>query len=297
MTEQVSSSASVAQSTGAATEAKSSEQTSSQASSQKADLSSPSLSQTFKVKDGRELPLEKILNEWEAAAASTKRYQQASQLEKQVKALFEGLSKKDVQARNNFISTIGEENFRELAEQYLIEKLEFESLPEPERNYRLEKKKAEDLEKKLKEREEKDQEGQRATLQKMAAEEIDNEVSDYLKSSKIKTPRLVARALETILANQKKGAKIPFKDAWVKAEDDIKEDVKSYIRDLPIEDRKKLFTDEEWKSLRKADVEAARSNFHSNKPAQTREPTERPRKEKLTLDEWMAKKERQFGIR
>ena len=289
MTEQVSSSAPAAQSADSATE---------QNVSSESQSSSPSTptSQKYKVKDGRELSLEQILNEHEAVGASTRRYQQASALEKQVKGLFEGLSKRDVQARNNLLSAIGEENFRELAEQYLIEKLEFEALPEGERNYRLEKKRAEDLEKRLKDSEEKEKSQLRSELQQKAFQEIDTEVSEHLKSSKIKTPRLVARALETILANQKKGARIPFKDAWARAEDDIKEDVKSYFRDLPIEEKKSYFTPEEWKTLRQAEVEAARSGFHSNKPAQTQE-APRKKKEKLTLDEWMNRKEKFYDIR
>ncbi len=256
----------------------------------------PSYPDKVKVKiEGKEVevPFQRLIDDYSLQSVSTKRLQEASQLRKEVDSLIGGLSKKDRNALQQLVGVVGEDSFRELAENYLYDKIQFEQLPDSDKKRISAEKRAEQLEQALKEKESESQQAVREQLRQKAWQEIDNEVAEHLKSSKYKTPRLVARAIETILANhQTNGTRLPLKDAWTTAERDIVEDAKAYLQDLDLEDIKNILGKEKLKALRQADVETVRTRLAS-KPTTTSKSQTRPEKAK-TLDDWFTRKERRL---
>jgi hypothetical protein len=268
-------------------------------SDQEMSQESPKYPEKVRVKiEGREeeVPFERLITDYQTREVSTKRFQEASQMKKEMQNLFGRLSKKDKAAIDDIARHAGdEEAFREAVEEWLYEKIKYDNLSPVEKEYRKTKAERDEFAKKLKEKEEDEQKSLREQLRSKATEEIDKEVSEYLQSSKIKTPRLVARALETIQASLKtNGTRIPLKDAWKIAEEDTVRDVEAYVRDMDPDELKKLLGKEKLKALREADLEAVRSNLSPQRATPKDSGETRKKPKELSLDDYFKEKEKRY---
>jgi hypothetical protein len=180
--------------------------------------------------DGTEAEVEydELVRDYQLRKVSDKRLKEAAELAKRVKAEFDQVEsfRKDPWAA---LKQAGQDPYA-LAEQLLLQKMEWEGLSEAERRAQLAELKAQSLEERIGAEEKRAKEARSAQAEAQALREIDDEIGDALKSSgKKPTPRMIARITETLIAHherQLEGLRQQFGD-------EIPEEAYSRVQRLP----------------------------------------------------------------
>ncbi len=255
----------------------------------------------FKVPvDGTELEvdLEELKRGYSHARAANQRMREAAEIRKK-----EELRKK--RATSGDFSWIDEElgvpedQFLKWAEKKLLSKIEFDQLPEHEKELRTEKQRREALEKQLEDMTAKERQALQAQIESQAYEQIDDEISKALESYKgKKTPKLIRRVAEAMYASLEANQEpLPAQRALEKARKSLHEDVTEFLNVAPADEIIKMFSKEQLNSLRRHFVNEAKESHvisrQSQKPNDDA-PAKRGSK-KLTMDEWFKQREQKFG--
>jgi hypothetical protein len=205
--------------------------------------------------DGKELEvdIDELKRGYSHASAAAKRMAEAAAIRKAEQARREKAS----QGEFDFLSELGanEDAILKWAEKKLLNKLEYESLPESEKALRAEKRRAEELEKQLEDMTKREREQFEASINNRALQEVDDEIASALESYKgKKTPRLVRRIAEAMYANlEQKQTPLASQKALDIAKKSLIDDVQEYLSITP--------TDELIKSLSKDQIAAIRRHF------------------------------------
>jgi hypothetical protein len=212
----------------------------------------------FKVKiDDAELEvdLEELKRGYGHSKAANKRFQEAAAKEKQVADLLRRAQSGDLSWLKGIVP---DEKMREYAQQELLQYIEYESLPDHEKELRSERSRREQLEKSLKEREQAEQAEKEKALMSRAYQEIDQDITGVLKDlGKKPTPRLVRRIAEEMLATlETEDAKpITAKDAFARARHGITQDVQEYLQEVDAAELVKLLPKQKLDAIRQQFVE------------------------------------------
>jgi hypothetical protein len=242
---------------------------------QQAETDVAPASDKYRVKvDGEELEvdIDELRRGYQLSRASTKRFEEASKLYKQVQPLLSAREKADL---NGLLEGIPDDKKREWAEHYLSEWLKYQELDPKDRENLEYKKKLSHYEKQeqaRKEAEQKQREEQvQAQLRSKAQQEIDDELSEVLKSipKEKRSPRLVARIAEEMLAHwQSRQSKLPAKAAYERATQALKQDVTDVLGSLETEQLVQILPKEVVNKLLKfhADRVKSQSPFGNRSP-------------------------------
>lgn len=256
--------------------------------------------QTYRLKvNGKEVEktIDEILGEAQKGIAADERFQEAASLAKKYKQ-YEQLDRAMQQGNLSFvIDKLGHDKFRQFAENYLIDYLEYEQLP-PEKKEALQyKRRAEELQAKLQEQEASKKEAEVAQARSQALAEIDQEISEVLKNFNRKpTPYLVARIAEQMLASLQSrdvDPKSVTKSAYERAVKSLDNDVGEYLANMSVDDARRVLPKHLLDALRKADVEAVRAQdpMRSRQQSKTQEKASKPgQKVRMSTDEFFKQK-------
>lgn len=213
-----------------------------------------------KVKiDGQDLDVgyEDLIKGFQKASSADRRFQDAANFRKQYEPIAKTFEEIKQGKLDRMLELVPEEQFRKLAEDYLIKHIELQNLPEGDRRaLKLEKDlAAKDAELKKLQADANKEQVEQANAQ--AFKEIDEEISGAVKATgKKPTPRLIARIAEDMLANlDATGSKLNAKDALSRSIRDIHSDIAEYLPTLSAEELRKLLPKQALDALRKADVD------------------------------------------
>lgn len=251
-----------------------------------------------KVKFGgqeREVSYDELIRDYQNAKESTRRYQEAARLAQEAQSVNQALEKGDVKF---LVDKLGPQKARQMFENYLIEQMEYDELPEERKELLSERKRREELERKMKDIEERETRTRQEQLAAQAVAELDAEISDALKEAgKKANPRLALRIIEQIEANLKaKGERIPAKEALKYATKSVTEDIGAYLADLSPEEAMSILPKSLVDSLMKAKVDRVLDTRTSarSKPSQ---PMARKDDAPMTIEKKFAEMENKFKRR
>lgn len=251
-----------------------------------------------KVKFGgqeREVSYDELIRDYQNAKESTRRYQEAARLAQEAQSVNQALEKGDVKF---LVDKLGPQKARQMFENYLIEQMEYDELPEERKELLSERKRREELERKMKDIEERETRTRQEHLAAQAVAELDAEISDALKEAgKKANPRLALRIIEQIEANLKaKGERIPAKEALKYATKSVTEDIGAYLADLTPEEAMSILPKSLVDSLMKAKVDRVLDTRTSarSKPAQS---VARKDDAPMTIEKKFAEMENKFKRR
>jgi len=223
---------------------------------------------------------------FQQAAAMAKKYGQYEQFEKEIENGNLG----------TLINKIGPDRFRQFAENYLIDYLEYQSLS-PEKKEALEyRQRYEQIKAQQEAMQAEQAERAKSAYRTQALEEIDTEISEVLKTFNRKpTPYLVARIAEQMLASLQSrdvDPKTVAKSAFQRAVKSLDSDVSEYLANMSVEDARRVLPGNLLDALRKSDVELVRSQdpLRSRQTAKTADKKPSGQKVRMSTDEFFKQK-------
>ena len=247
---------------------------------------SPVEKKRYKVKvDAEELEIdeEELLKGYQTSKSSSKRFQEASALNKQVEKLLED-SRKDPRKMFEILGI----NPREFSEQLLLQELEESLLSPEEKERKAEREELESYRKHTQTQKQKEEAARIERESEQVAEEIDEQIYNALKESGLKpTARNIARMAEYMLAGlDQDDNKMDAKRAFSKVRSDTNQDLQDLFSSTPIEDLVKFLPKEMLAALRQFDIKnATKSSPHnfnkSGSKPQTDENSEKPRRRSI----------------
>ena len=213
-----------------------------------------------------EVDYDELIKAYQTGKASTKRFTEAAQKEKQVAQFLSAIKEDPFTA----LQQLGVENVDEIAERRIADRIRWEMMPEDERE-RLElKKKLQQYEQKEQSYKKQQEEAQYQLEMAQALKEVDEEIGAELKKSGTKpSPKVVARLAEIMLASLENGERMPASKAYARSQDMLRGEVVDYITSLPLEKAIEILPAEWVQQLRKHFV----SQVTDGKPFSTRTPT------------------------
>jgi hypothetical protein len=243
----------------------------------------------FKVPvDGEELEvdLDELKRGYSHSRAASKRMQEAAAIRKAEEARKERAKKGDFSWLQEY--GVPKNEVLKWAEKELIDLIEFEQLPEPEKNYRTEKQKREALEKQLEELSAKERAQVEAQIAEKAFSEIDDEIAKALESYKgKKTPRLIRRVAEAMYANLETNQEpLSSTKALDRAKASLTEDIQEFLNVTSPQEVIKLLSREQMAALRKHFVSEARESNPYSRQSDKSQPAPSKSSKKVSLDEY-----------
>lgn len=183
-----------------------------------------------------------------------------------------------------------------MAEQLLLQKLEWESMSQEQKDLEKERIRSARLEEELNKRTASEKQEKLRLAESQAGQEIDQEIGAALKSlGKRPTPRLIAETALAMLAHHEAGGKLAASDAVAMSNRNIDAAVQERLESLTVEEARKVLPAALLDGLRKADVERvmAQDPLRSRRAATS--PESKPRQAKITSsDEYFERLEKRF---
>ena len=250
----------------------------------------------YKLKvNGKEVEktIDELIRDAQKGVAADEKFQQAASLAKKYSA-YEQMEKAIQSGQiGPLIEKLGHDKFRQFAENYLIDYLEYEQLP-PEKKEALQyRRQLEAAQRQLQEIEASKREAEMSQHKAQALAEIDQEIADVLKSAgKRPTPYLVARIAEQMLASlQSREDADPrsiAKSAYSRAVKSIENDVSEYLGNLTVDDARRVLPKQLLDALRKSEVELVKSQdpMRSRQTAKTERAPRKGEKVRMSTDDF-----------
>ena len=226
----------------------------------------PTSEQKYKLKiNGQDVErsIDELIKDAQLSGAASEKFKKASEMSKKYSQYEEIAKRIEAGDVSYLVDKMGHNKFKEFAESYLIDYLEYEQLP-PEKKEALEyRRQADEYKSKLESRDREDNDREMASARAQAVQEIDTEIGDILKASgKKPTPYFVARIAENMLASIQSGSsepKLAAKKAYDKALSSIQNDVSEYLNTMSADEARKVLPKNLLDALRKLDVDNVRS--------------------------------------
>ena len=250
--------------------------------------------------DGEDLEVDydELVRGYQKAQVSDRRLREAQALQAKAKTaqdIESHLEKGDI---SWLTKKLGAEKAKDLFENFLIEQMEYDQLPQSEKRARA----LEAENKELKSAQEKEREDaqkqQHDAIVHRAYEDLDTEISEALKASGITkpTPRLALRIIDEIEARlNSKGRKIPAGEAKDAAIKSIHQDIAEYLPLIPIADLRKLLPKQVLDALRRDDVEQVLGEKQARRIRLTGEQAPAAKQTKpVTVSNWFDKMEQKL---
>ena len=217
------------------------------------------VSRKYKVKvddQESEVDEDELLRGYQNSKASSKRYQEASHMQKQLEQFIES-SRKDPRKMFEVLGI----NPRDFSEQLLLQELEESLLSPEEKSSRSERQELEQYRLQSKLLKDKEASTQREAEYSRVAEDIDSQIYSILKESGTQaTPRNIARIAEYMLAGlDAKDGVMDARTAYGKVRSDVSQDLQELFAQSSTEELVKILPVEFLQSLRQHDIGKARS--------------------------------------
>lgn len=259
-----------------------------------------------------EVELDELIKNYQAKAASDKRFREASDLSKKAKADLEAFKKNPW----GKLKELGEDPY-ELAERLLIEKMEFEGLTAEGRRALTAEFELAKIKEAQQEQENAKSQSQKQQAYQQALQEVDTEIGEALASSGFKpTPRFIRRIAETLYAHhsatdselaERYGDQIPeeawssvkrtsAKDVMGSVEKEFAEDVWELFKNIGPEKALAMIPPEIRDSWREHEVSKVLSQdpAGSRKPRSEPEVRRRPKEVRGSTDSFFKKMDEKF---
>lgn len=248
-----------------------------------------------KVKiDGKEeeVELDKLIANYQKAQAADRRFQEASQKEKQAQAVMQALESGDLKFLEQ---KLGKQKAKTLMEDYLIKEMEYEAMPAAE-------KRALELEQENKSLKQQQEELQKAEKQKkyeaelsQAQQEIDAEVHQALSELGMKpNPVLAVRIVDEMIAKlEGKKEAIPAKVAAERAIKRFQAEIGEYLPTLSVEQLKQVIPQSVIDQLRQEEVNRVLGDRSQRRTKPAQSSSTKPQKP-VGIDEWFNRIEKKI---
>ena len=260
------------------------------------EQSPPQQPQKYKLKVNNkviEKSIDEIIKDAELGLGAHEKFRKADEIAKKYSKYEQMEQAIESGNFNPLIEKMGHQKFREFAENYLIDYLEYQQLS-PEKKEALEYRRLYEQQKAeldAKQKEAKDQEMSQVRAQAM--DEIDREITEVLKASgKQPKPYFVARIAENMLASLQTRSvdpKMAAKSAFERALSSVQDDVSEYLSGMSVDEARQVLPKALLDALRKSEVEAVRSQdpmrSRSNPKTETKSRQD-GKKVRMTTDEF-----------
>lgn len=249
------------------------------------------------AKEEREIDYDELVRGYQMAQDSQRRYQEAQKMAAQAQAVNQALEKGDVRF---LVQKLGPEKARAVFEDYLIQQLEFDNLPEAEKRAKLLERENQKLKSAAeKAREAQDRERYQGVVEKAHAE-LDQEIAQALSDAGGKpTPRLVIRILDEIEARiSAKDTRISAADAKKKAVAGIYQDIAEYLPLLSADELLNIIPKDVVEKLNQRQVEQVLGEKQAKRVSAKRDPdVKRAKDSPTTVNDWYAKMNQKYAKR
>jgi hypothetical protein len=274
-----------------------------------------------------EVEYDKLIERASKAHGAEERFSQAKKLEEETKARLSRLKDPSNEDWQELIELIGYDKAVKWARNLVWDEIQWEELPEAERRARLAEKKAQDVERKLSEREKAEAEARKQALEADAVEAVDREISEALEEARKEGidpddfPELVEYTVDTLMAyleqleederagRQPRGAPPKPIDVIRQYKERFDKNATSYLKKIPAERLRSMLTPEQLSALRQAEIDDLYAPIPSgtrgrskdaDKPLSPifdeKQPGTRGRSERrMKSDDWFKAMDRRFG--
>lgn len=240
-----------------------------------------------KVKVGgqeRDVSYDELIRDYQLQQASHEKLQQASRKEKDAAAVFEALERGDF---GYVEQKLGPAKARAAAEKYLIEKLEYDELPDVEKRSRQLEAENKGLKGEAQQRKETAEREEYERTVAHAHQELDQEIAEALKGYKNPTPRLVLRLLNEIDARlDARHQRIPVAEAKKHAVESIFSDIEEYLPQLSPEELIQRLPKSVLDAIRKHEVSKVMGEKSGQRVSAKGEKTKAGETRPKTQQEW-----------
>lgn len=251
-----------------------------------------------------EVPYEQLVADFQMKTASQKRFDQASQMKKEVDGFISNLKSGDLKQLKEILTP---QQIRDFAEQELLEYIKYEQMSDEQKEL-LSTRQERDILKKEREDLEKEQQKQALELtRQQATQELDTEIAQAIKSLKEangidpKEPiepwfvDHIARIMIAHLEADETATPLPAKLATEHAWKGVEKTVSSYLNTISPQKALAMIPRSLREAIRKADVSDAVTQMHTR--VRDTSTSERPKKEKqkFTTDEFFKRLDKRFS--
>jgi hypothetical protein len=249
----------------------------------------------FKVKvDGQEIevPESEMVNNYQLRKAADKKMQEAAQMRKQAETFVEMLRTDPIKVLSN--PNLGV-NFRELAEQYLVEQMQEDMLDPKDKELREYKRRVEEIESRERQEQQRVDSERVEMLKSKYTESYSQQITEALSEGGLpRTPETVRKIAHYLHLGLQSGIELTAKDVipyvkndYIKAQ---KELFGSTSEDLLLE----LMGDELAGKLRKADLKRLKGSQPISTPTKQghKEGGVQPVNKKISKDDWKTRMEK-----
>ncbi len=253
---------------------------------------------TRKLKvNGKEVEVseKELIETYQKERAAEQRFQEASQIRKQLDSALQAMSGGDT---DQLVSLIGKDAAENLAEKILLDKINYESLSDEQRKI-LELENENNRFKSEKEKYEQERvERERVYAQNKAIEQIDTDFKKVFDDVGIKpTPRIVARMAEIQLAHlDSNGGLLDPKKAYELVQRDLHGEMGDYLKGLNYDKLTEVLPKDILEVIRKGQVAAAESHPLDKKPDSKPSNTARRKKREMSTNDWFDQMDKKFGV-
>ena len=244
-----------------------------------------------------EMTLEEMKKAAQKVRAADKRFQEAASMRKanesreQTISEIEGALEK---GNLKFIEgKVGKAKAKQLMEEYLIQDMEYEELPESEKKARELQKRIDAYEEREKEAKEKQDKVEKDKILQKAHGDLDKEVGDALRAiGKKPTPKLAVRVVDEMIHRLSAGKDpISAGDAVKYAEKGILADIGEYLPQLSNDELLATIPPEVLKRIRQIEVDKVIGERGTRRVKVDGDGITRKPKETLSVDEWFKKQQ------
>lgn len=250
--------------------------------------------------DGKEIEVdyEELRRGYSHGQAANRRFQEAAQVEKSAKersTYADSLIKRfddPKEALGLLVEKFGKKDAKRFLEDFLIEDMEYEALPESERRARELEKKTKTLEEQLAEERAEKEAHRKAQVEERAHADIDKEVGDALaKLGRKPSPRMVIAVVdEMILQGQMHNKRITAEEAIPHFQRNQEANAVEWLSGLSPADVIKKLPKTLLDALRQHEVNQVLGEKQSRRP-KSLEPRKTEPAKKLSVDDWFKSKQ------
>lgn len=215
----------------------------------------------YKVKvDGKELEVDQdeLVRGYQLSSASRKRMEEAAEIRKNFQGFSDSLKRGEL---DWLMEQVPRDQLRKFSEKLLLEEIEFDQLPESDKKLRQLEKEHAKLKKANQDRDAQDKDKEFAQMKEQVSHRIDAEMTEAIKESgQAVTPEVIALMATWARTSLQDGEDpLPAKQALQLATKSATNVAFGYLKSLPPDKLLAAIPKEIREAIRKADVEAVKS--------------------------------------
>lgn len=251
--------------------------------------------------DGNELevPYDELLSGYQMSRASKMRFDEAAKMRKGVEDFVTKLKDGDFSILEEFVP---KENIRSWAERELSDYIEWEELPQSEKDKIIAIRERDELKNEVKSLKQAEQEKIILQAEQEAEAEIDNEIYEAIQSIRQSsgnnvpiTAELVQDIARLMLSHLQEGNERPSaKDATKKIMDRYRKKFGSYVSSLSVDDLRSVLSSDQLNALRKMELDQAMSSMENNIRHIKSDTKTRKQREKMNVDDFFSKMDKKY---